>query len=170
MNDELDPNPYAAPHAPVIRHAGKTSVRLAERSDRFAAALLDNLIYLPCCIPLFLGNAWQFLTEDEVLEPDAKGAVGLLLAFLMWAGIVGYQCFLLHQNGWTVGKRVMRIKVVDSSGRRADTLRLVVVRTFVPALISSCCNLLSLVDVLMIFGESRRCLHDYMAGTIVVRA
>lgn len=31
-------------------------------------------------------------------------------------------------------------------------------------------SLLWLIDVLFIFGPTRRCLHDYLAGTHVVRA
>ena len=31
-------------------------------------------------------------------------------------------------------------------------------------------GLFALVDVLFIFGERRRCLHDHLAGTIVVDA
>ena len=30
-------------------------------------------------------------------------------------------------------------------------------------------NLVSLVDALFIFGKQRRCLHDYIAGSKVVR-
>ena len=28
----------------------------------------------------------------------------------------------------------------------------------------------SIIDSLMIFGEQRRCIHDYIADTIVIRA
>jgi uncharacterized RDD family membrane protein YckC len=47
-------------------------------------------------------------------------------------------------------------------------LRGVILRIWVPAAINQACNLFSLVDALWIFGDEQRCLHDLIAGTIVI--
>jgi hypothetical protein len=36
--------------------------------------------------------------------------------------------------------------------------------------IAQLCGLVGLVDALMIFGDEQRCLHDYLADSIVVEA
>ena len=47
-------------------------------------------------------------------------------------------------------------------------LPLIVLTTFIHGVVDqSQVNLLSLVDVLLIFGVHRRCLHDYIAGSKV---
>ena len=50
--------------------------------------------------------------------------------------------------------------------------RAVFLRNVVPGLIAAipiAGPLFSVVDLLMIFGRERRCLHDYIAGTRVVK-
>ena len=69
----------------------------------------------------------------------------------------------------------MGIAIVShNTGERASFWRLVLVRAlFFPLLfliVVPPVALLPLVDHLTIFGKSRRCVHDYVAGTDVVTA
>lgn len=167
---ENQPNPYAAPQASLVREPRRRKrLELASRGERFGAALLDNLVYLPCALPLMLGNAFDvFINPYYDGLPDTAGAVGIGLMFLIGLAIFGVQLYLLVTQGATLGKRVMRIRIVTVHGERVGALQIVLMRTLLPGLLGTMCSVFSLVDALFIFGEERRCLHDLMAGTIVV--
>ena len=84
---------------------------------------------------------------------------------------------LLVRSGQTIGKKAFGLRILASDGERPDPWRLVLLRSLVPLFFNvlSLMPLLiplslafSLLDSLLIFGRERRCLHDYMAGTIVV--
>jgi uncharacterized RDD family membrane protein YckC len=71
-----------------------------------------------------------------------------------------------------VGKRLLNIRIVRTDGRRAGFARLLFIRggvTMVLYMIPLLGSLVALVDMLMIFRASRRCLHDVIADTVVVR-
>jgi uncharacterized RDD family membrane protein YckC len=79
----------------------------------------------------------------------------------------------LYQNGQSIGKKIMDIKIVRVSGERCALWRILVLRAFVnglPRYIPFVGSFYALADPLLIFGESRRCIHDYIADTIVIQA
>ncbi|MCY3003678.1 MAG: RDD family protein [Planctomycetota bacterium] len=163
-------NPYAAPKATVVTEAGpRARLKLASRGERFAAALVDNLVYLPCLLPLFLGNGFRAFIDPRYEElPNAAGWAGIGLAFLIGLAIFGVQIYLLVTEGATLGKRVMRIRIVTVDGEPVGALQILLLRTVLPGLAGFMCSIFSLIDALFIFGEQRRCVHDLMAGTVVV--
>ena len=90
--------------------------------------------------------------------------------------------YTLWRFGQTVGKRIMRIAIVSSKDMGGDEIlfelqsvplrRLLLLRApffallfvaIIPPLL-----LLPVFDLLFIFGGSRRCLHDWLSGTVVV--
>jgi len=71
------------------------------------------------------------------------------------------------RNSQSIGKKIMHIKVVRSDGTPVTLGRLFWLRNVVNGLISIV-PLYGLIDALFIFGESRQCLHDKIADTIVV--
>ena len=87
--------------------------------------------------------------------------------------IAAYQWYLVATTGQTLGKRMLKIRIVKADGDPAGFLHGVVLRSWIMFLfgmvpyVGSCAGL---VDALMIFSESRRCLHDRIAGTIVIAA
>lgn len=132
---------------------------LAERGDRFAANLVDHLaIYSPLFLGGFLSGA---LGKGQA---EIFSVLGVLLAL----GVGGYQVYLA-QGGQSIGKRWRGIRVVRLDGSRASLGRIVFLRNFVPASLSSFCGLVGLVDALVIFGQDKRCLHDMIADTKVVK-
>jgi uncharacterized RDD family membrane protein YckC len=163
VTDQTDP--YAAPAA-ILADAPQV-LELAERGTRLGAALIDGvmqwLVFLPllALIPLSSGG-------------DPSGlALGLVFGaiVLLAAGLIAWNCVWLHQTGQTVGKRILGIRIVRKDGSQADLGRLVGLRFFPMFFINLLFGALSaLIDALMIFGEERRCLHDLMADTIVVKA
>jgi hypothetical protein len=95
--------------------------------------------------------------------------------FLLVAGFLGFlgiQIYLLVQKGQTIGKRTVGIRIVDySDGSLLGVGRILGMRGVLPGVIAGIPYvgwLFALADVLFIFGEERRCIHDYMAQSTVV--
>jgi uncharacterized RDD family membrane protein YckC len=158
------PNPYAPPAAPArpLRLEIEHDAPLASRSSRFVALLLDWLVSGLVMIPGAIVGA--VLGGEDLADVLAVGSLALF-----W----GLQWLMVASSGQTVGKRWCGIRIVGQRGARVGFVRGVLLRswvmqglTWIPVL----GGLLGLVDVLMIFGSQRRCLHDRLAGTKVVMA
>lgn len=169
-------NPYAAPTAQVSELVDAGMVK-AGRAQRLLAVIIDSmLIGVPAIILAIVLPAYQ----DYGARAGAGAAIdnGVLAVVMGIFGIlvisyVTYQCYWLWKNGQTLGKKVMKIKIVRVDGSRASFPRLLVLRAFLPGIagaIPLVGMLFSLTDILFIFGESKRCVHDYLADTIVINA
>jgi len=166
-----NPNPYAPPGAFVRDIADPSTLAApADRGTRLGAALLDGVIiaamvYLPMFVAMIAGG---------VAGRRGAGSSGMVAAGVV-LGLVGFivWCWLtimyVSRNGQTIAKKLLGIKVVRTDGSPASIGRLFWLRNVVNGLISVV-PLYGFVDMLFIFGESRQCLHDKIAGTIVVKA
>ena len=85
--------------------------------------------------------------------------------------------FSLVRAGQTLGKKLCGIAIVMTGGNEVPFWKLVLVRAwffpllFAPLLAGPAMPLLALaplIDQAFIFGQQRRCLHDLIAGTLVV--
>ena len=150
----------------------ETQPPLAERGERFVANFLDRLAP---AIPMIIGFVVGGLVMGNAGNGEGMAAVagfGLMigLGFLGALAVLGFQLYLLATTGQSLGKRAMGIKVVRTDGSPADVMRVIFLRNVVPELIGMVsCNLFSLVDPLIIFTDERRCLHDHIADTKVIR-
>jgi uncharacterized RDD family membrane protein YckC len=92
-------------------------------------------------------------------------AIGALI-FILLNG------YLLATRGQTIGKVLLKIRIVRPSGEAVSPTRLVLRygAGFVAGLVMAVVWVYSLIDCLMIFRKSRRTLHDEIADTIVVKA
>ncbi|MEZ4374933.1 MAG: RDD family protein [Polyangiaceae bacterium] len=161
-------NPYAAPQGPEFPFASSTSDSMfikAERGTRFAAKLIDGLCDVGAMLPglaiLFAGGA----ANEEALT-----VVGVLVMVAGLLGVAIYQWIGIVKSGQTVGKRMMKIKVVKQDGSAVDFVSGVVLRNWILAIAAQVVGAIGLVDALMIFTEQRRCLHDMLASTDVIVA
>jgi uncharacterized RDD family membrane protein YckC len=134
------------------------------------AAILDGIIasmmiYVPALIVL---AATGSLEDPEPSDPTMLATAGLLclLGFIAWAWITA---LLVARYGQTMGKRVLEIRVVRSDGSQATLGRIFWLRNVVNILLGII-PLYSIIDVLLIFGVRRQCIHDLIADTIVVGA
>ena len=155
-------NPYAPPTAVVqdVLDPAELSV-LAERGTRLAAAIVDSIVFMGMVyVPLIL----SFLTHSDVMP--AVGLGGALIGFAVW---VWLSIRYMRSNGQSIGKKLLSIKVVRSDGSPVSLGRLIWLRNVVNWLISII-PLYGIIDSLFIFGDSRQCLHDKLADTIVVKA
>ena len=162
-------NPYAPPQAEVRDAAPDDAGELASRSQRFVGAFLDTIIESIVTLPFALyTNYWQDVIAGTVGYATAYGlsAVG----FAVFVAMNGY---LLAKRGQTIGKVIVGTRIVDvADGRVPKLVRSLGVRygtIWLVSLIPFVGGLLSLLDALVIFRRDRRCLHDLIAGTKVVK-
>ena len=167
---EHDPNPFAPPSSMPADVGFEGAPPLARRLTRLVAAIIDGVIAMIVTLPIFL----VFGITDAALD-GSFSIVGFVLQLMLGIGIyLAIHGYLLATRGQTVGKYLLGIKIVDvDSYQILDFGKLVGLR-YVPVWLVSSIPLiggfLALIDILFIFQESRRCVHDLIAGTIVVEA
>ncbi|HWG31082.1 MAG TPA: RDD family protein [Steroidobacteraceae bacterium] len=179
-------NPYAPPAARVEDVAEASGPgELAGRGTRFGAILLDALILGVAEGPAIFGGIKALaaggaaggaaamtdrmaILSAMYLHNPYMPITGVL--FCIWAIIT---IVFVARNGQSIGKRICGIKVVRTDGSKASFWRIFLLRNLVngiPSLIPIVSTIYFLVDSLMIFSESRQCLHDKIASTLVVKA
>lgn len=170
MNDG-NRNVYAPTEVPVDDIRPEGSFELAARGTRLGAAIIDAIPFLIIGIMAGFSEAASESLGDSLMA----GANGVMWATagLVMLVILGIHCVLLHRNGQTIGKKLLGIKVVRTNGERIGLGRIILLRALPMSLLGMLPfigYLISLVDSLLIFRESRKCLHDDFADTIVIVA
>jgi uncharacterized RDD family membrane protein YckC len=155
----------------------KAPLRLANRSTRLVAAIIDNVFALG--IPAFLffvsvmslfqrSQQGEELTQQEL--SDLR--LGLIIVGGSFLALGLVNLILLAARGQTIGKAIMGIKIVGSDGYpcfgRIFFIRMLGMNVLCS--IPFVGGVIAIMDILMIFRESRQCLHDQLADTVVVRA
>jgi uncharacterized RDD family membrane protein YckC len=161
-------NPYAPPRAAVSDIRGPSDeLELAGRGVRLGAALLDLAILIAVIVlPLFFGGAFAGGGTD--MRQDLWSTA----AMLMLVGILAYiivTTIYIARDGQTIAKKLLGIRIVRTDGTKASLGRIFWLRFFVNYLLGFI-PAYSLVDPLLIFSDSRQCIHDKLADTIVVVA
>lgn len=158
------------------RRATAGGYPLGGRLERLAAQAIDfGFLLVPalaviCALLLVLFNPYAPpKTGDEMAARVVPMVIGIL-AFLL--GVQCYQWFMISRVGATVGKAWLKLRILsaDDDGL-VDFVTGVVRRNWVMSLVGRIPTLgffISLTDILLIFTEDRRCLHDRIAGTKVV--
>ncbi len=78
---------------------------------------------------------------------------------------------LLTRDGQTLGKKALKIRiVVYRTGENGGFVPNVLLRTLVNGFLVGVLPPYDIVDVLFVFRSDRRCIHDFLAGTVVVMA
>ena len=164
---------HEPPVAPVVTTpAGRTAPNL--RWLRLGAAVLDSIITGICVAPglVILAMAGVFSTPDHPNTPMLiTGCAAIGVAFLL---ILAIQLYLLITRGQTIGKKLLGIKIVCfEDGTNPGFVKVFLLRILVNGLIGAVPFLgmaYSLADILFIFRDDQRCIHDLLAGTKVVPA
>ncbi len=159
-------NPFAPPQAEVRDIAAAGGLELAGRGQRLVAALIDTAIYIAI---LFALNATLGLGLFDG-QSATQVVTATLLGVAMFLAVQGWP---LVKRGQTLGKIALGLRIVRPDGSRVGPGRLLGLRYgvgFVIAAVPVLGNLYGLIDALLIFRESRKCLHDNIADTIVVKA
>jgi uncharacterized RDD family membrane protein YckC len=184
-DDEDDP--YATPDADFANDEEVEQV-LASRGSRLGAAIIDIIVMIS---PVLLAFLYSVMTNDvdwtafdnanELSEEQVGESFGQALGLIGTVGMVAgfiilliINLILLHRYAQTVGKRLLGIKIVRTDGSRIGLRRIVFMRIMPIQLAGSIPYMsfgigISLVNVLLIFTPSRRCTHDLIADTKVVK-
>tara|TARA_B100001179_G_scaffold46195_2_gene30788 strand:- start:5528 stop:5998 length:471 start_codon:yes stop_codon:yes gene_type:complete len=148
------------------------SVSSELRMQRLAATGLDwSLITV---VTLLVILATGVLEHAEDYANVGQSAVNAVLcglpAYLILNG------WLLWTRGQTAGKAAMSLMIVDhQTGNCASLWKLLFVRALIPVVVIAVgfiwelLWLLVLIDFCFIFRKDQRCLHDWIAGTRVVK-
>lgn len=160
---------YAPPQAHVEDvEAPEGGLVLATRMQRFWAAMIDMVVVLLAFWLLSVATPWNpWVRQSGLWTPSVATP---LLGFMTFAIVHG---ILLARRGQTIGKFLLGLRIVRSDGERASLLQVLLLRYgvgYLSTILLPLGQLYGLVDALMIFRSSRRCLHDLIAGTIVVKA
>ena len=167
-------NPYAPPEATVedIPELRPFAVP-AERGTRLGAAIIDSIlfmvaVYLPLMVSL--GAYVEGQVAGEVDAPFDQVAVwGTIVTAVGLAVWSWFTLRFMARNSQSIAKKWLGIKVVRADGSAVSLGRLVWLRNVVVWILSMI-PFFGIVDALFIFGETRQCLHDRIADTIVIQA
>ena len=168
-------NPYAAPVSSINEPRGRRleDYVLAGRGARLGGAMLDGLIYTACMLPMFIGfGAISGTRGANSLEELISGM--MILTSVLFLAVFVMNIVFLYKNAQSIGKKIVGIKIAEhGSGKQCSFSRAFWLRSVVPILIGQIPligAIFGLINPFFIFGEERRCLHDQVAGTIVIEA
>ena len=178
-------NPFAPPRAAVddAREAAE-ALELADPGKRLAAFCIDLVpglvipvvgfvLLLPMLLPLFTSHHVESDLRDALRDSGVRFGAVLLLCFALAVGWGIYNIVLVYQYGQTFGKKVMDIRMVRTDGSRMSYARYFFLRNVVYGLLCLIPFIgwpIRLIDKLLIFRDSRQCLHDSIADTTVATA
>ncbi|WP_057159545.1 RDD family protein [Lysobacter sp. Root983] len=167
-------NPYRSPRAQLVEST-PVDGELASRFSRLVAIVLDTIIVFAITGPMaYFGGYFE-----QVRANSAAGRMFMPIGTLAFWTAIGFtafaliQAYPLHAYGQTWGKRICKIRIVDMDGAKPSLGRLLL-RRYLPINLASVVpilgNVFGIVDVLMIFRRDKRCLHDLIAGTRVIKS
>jgi uncharacterized RDD family membrane protein YckC len=171
-------NPYLAPKATVADVTAPGEVELAGRLTRLGASIIDSLVQIVVVLlimsPILNNRGFKRGFEEIgvwMMENSPLSSVlSVIIGFAVYSAI---NFHLLRKNGQTVGKYLCNIKIVRSDGSIADVQRILFYRALPVMIVLQVPligGLIASIDALLIFRESRKCLHDDIADTIVIKA
>ena len=163
-------NPYTPPTSDIqIAEVEPETLVLASRMARFGGSFVDGMISMPMVfIFTSLHGGWQIFFRDYLPDPTHK--VIYLASMLGFFWLI--QGWFLYSRGQTIGKIAAKTRIVIHDSEETPNFPKILLRYAsmqLTGFLGVFGSLLSLIDLLFIFGEQRRCVHDLIAGTRVVK-
>lgn len=154
-------------HALCARCPHPTTPIRATRGSRFGGSLVDSLV-----TGAGVFAAWGITTAvlDPSVGPDMRFSLIALVGVTL-TGIAQGMSVFTDPFRRSIGKRVAKTRVARPDGRVPEIWRLILLRNvvlFAAQFIPFIGNFVGFADAVTIFGADVRCLHDYIADTIVV--
>jgi uncharacterized RDD family membrane protein YckC len=170
-NRESSQDPYRAPEAEgyIDESADR---RIPPRRTRLLGSILDGLFELAVWSPslVWIGDELKSVEWDESrLRPESR--------LIYWAFVLlsfAIQSVVLAARSQSIGKVLVGTKIVSHpDGSNPGLIRMVILRLWVQYLVLGMIPYFGRfyiwVDALAIFfSKENRCIHDLLAGTIVV--
>ena len=143
----------------------------ADLGKRFLGSLADGFSGFVFLIPGF-GLVMAGGGEEGVNRESPVAIAGVLLCVVGILALLALQIYLLATRSQSLGKYLVKTQIYDyETDAPASFVKCFVMRAIVNGIIGAlpCIGgIYSLADILFIFGEEHRCLHDQIAGTYVV--
>ncbi len=162
------------PNAPPTRaapNADMTRYQLADFGTRFIAYFIDGLVILLAILPILLfvmplPSVTPEMTEAEIIEivADYQNRA-LIITFLIQSAYYVY--FLARNEGQTIGKRVMKIRVARLDGRPISFLD-AALRNVIGYALSGFFLFAGFFWPLI--DSKRQAWHDKLVNTVVIKA
>jgi uncharacterized RDD family membrane protein YckC len=176
MSRSPSPSPSTASAAPAPERASRViTVRVAGFGRRVLAAAVDAV----CLAPVLVFLGWIAIKVTGLRLPpgtarlegvlelliEGGGAVYALLTVALLIGLL-YGFLFTAATGATVGKRLLGLRVINVYGEKPQPWR--TATRCLGVLLSAA--LLGLGLLWIGFDREKRGLHDWLAGTYVIRA
>ncbi|WP_198263393.1 RDD family protein [sulfur-oxidizing endosymbiont of Gigantopelta aegis] len=164
----MDENVYKTPESNLSVKSEEND-NIATRWSRFWASLIDGLMIIVVTVPTMYFTGGFDGVSEGIQQP---------IAYTVSIGILGLVIFMminlkfLKNSGQTVGKKALDIKVVTMDDELPTLSNHFLKRYsvyFLPGQIPLAGQFFSMLNILFIFGKNKRCIHDYAAGTKVVK-
>lgn len=161
---------------------------LAPLWKRLAGYILDGLIFMVPGVIMLL-PAIERISEEVPGEAALMDLMPFMPEFwivrLLYFGLLLVQAVLLVERGQTLGKMLLRTRIVTLDDKHPAWWRLLLLRPLLPVIatfrpdlswpdetwsivVRYALSALLLTDALAIFGSERRTIHDRLAGTRVI--
>ena len=159
---------YKAPESSL--EVSENEQVLASRRRRLGASLIDSILLMtPSLIAIYYLGWFEHIKNGTF--PSVWYTVSLFAFGVVIYLAVNYRS--LKENGQTIGKKVLNIKIVDLENNKPN-MNTLILKRYAPYVTSAQVPIVgqftSLINILFIFGKQKRCIHDYIAKTKVVNS
>ena len=140
--------------------------------SRFFANMIDGFYVLAAMalglVAIFASAAMGLIDMPVPGQNWIDPAIIFIFSFFPIVAMI-VQWNLIATRGQSIGKFVLCIRMITMDGRLPGFVHGVVLRDWSRAILGAFIPFFGLIDVLFIFSDSKRCIHDYIAGTRVVQ-
>jgi uncharacterized RDD family membrane protein YckC len=143
---------------------------LASRWARLGGAIVDTIALMIVSGPvMYFTGFWEKAMSGDV--PIMDTVIYGLFGLVVYLALNGYW---LSKDGQTIGKKVVGTRIVSVETNEIIPLWKIFCVRYLP--LAVCANIplagqfIAIVDSLFVFRKDKRCIHDLIAGTKVVKA
>jgi len=147
---------------------GNSTLAIASMQKRIAAFVIDDMIVSLFFLIIFYDQLMSLLsandTADTVSMEMMNGFIAENLLIVLGIKLV-YQTVLIWQNGMTIGKYVVKIKVINLNNGARPSFQQAFLRASVRLLSES---IFYIGFIMAFFLPMRQTLHDKLSNCVVV--
>ncbi len=167
-----DYTPYSPPTAEVAITTDE-GIILASRWRRLAAMLINNAILFLPLLPFFLSEFTSGSSDFSSIETIASNDTFLAILGVFYIAILIINIVLIIKKSASIGKVLMKIKIVRNNGEKCSAARIIGLRIIINGIfgmIPALGTFYVIADPLFIFNQRKQCIHDFLADTVVIDA
>jgi uncharacterized RDD family membrane protein YckC/ribosomal protein S27E len=137
---------------------------------RFFAQMVDGFLFFGAVLAAFVLMTVLFGKDlDKAQLLSARNLVPLIVLASLPLILSIVQWVLISNDGQTIGKKLLMIRIVTTRGTLPGFVQGVILRNWLRTVLGACIPFFGLLDPAFALLESRRSLHDLISGTRVVQ-